>query len=65
MTEEKLKFVGTYVTEELYFRFKVQCDRKRISVSKALMHLMMVFAKNVTLDEPKTDVEENVKSASD
>ena len=60
MAEEKLKFVGTYVTEELYFRFKVQCDRKRISASKALMHLMMVFAKNVMLEE---DVKEEVKNA--
>ena len=69
--DEILKFVGTYLTEELYYKFKMQNARKGISASKALLSLIMVYTKNVKLEEakPAGSVEEtlvnNAKTESD
>lgn len=51
MSEEKLKFVGTYITENLYWKFRMQCDKKQVSASKALLELIMIFTKNISLEE--------------
>lgn len=68
MSEESLKFVGTYLTETLYYKFKLQNARKGISASKAMLSLIMVYTKNVKLEEVSTEptleetVKENVKA---
>lgn len=49
--EEPLKFVGTYLTESLYYKFKLLCAKKGVSASKALLSLIMVFTKNVKLED--------------
>lgn len=58
---EPLKFVGTYITEELYYKFRFQNGKKGISASKALLSLIMVYTKNVKLaDIQQGSVEETL-----
>lgn len=52
MEEEKLKFVGTYITEELYFKLRMKCAKKCTNISKSLVALIMVYTKDVNLDIP-------------
>lgn len=49
--DEKLKFVGTYLTEELYYKFRFQNGKKGISASKAILSLIIVYTKNVKLED--------------
>lgn len=51
MVEEPQKFVGTYISESLYFRFKLKCAKKATNASKALMELIMIFCKDTKLSE--------------
>jgi hypothetical protein len=48
--EEKLKFVGAYLTQELYQKFRLKCFKKEVSLSKELLALIMVDCKNIKLE---------------
>ena len=62
--EEPLKFVGTYLTESLYYKFKLLCAKKGVSASKALLSLIMVFTKNVKLEE-ELEVVKKIEGVTD
>ena len=51
MNEERLKFVGAYITQEMYMKFRLKCFQKEVSLSKELFALIMADCKNVVLEE--------------
>jgi hypothetical protein len=51
MEQEPLKFVGTYITEELYYKLKFKTAKKCSNISKALIQLIMIYTKDVKLDD--------------
>lgn len=61
--EEKLKFVGAYLTQELYQKFRLKCFKKEVSLSKELLALIIVDCKNVKLPETE-NVEKQATSTS-
>jgi len=56
MPEEKLKFVGCYMTQELYKKFHYRCYKRETSHSKELLALIMAACKTIKLED------DNVKS---
>jgi hypothetical protein len=59
MEQEPLKFVGTYVTEELYYKLKFKCAMKCSNISKALISLIMIYTKDVKLEDYETPTKDN------
>lgn len=47
----ELKGVGTYISEELYYKLRYKCSQKMISMSKALYNLIMIYCKDVDLSK--------------
>ena len=63
--ESKLKFVGTYCTENLHKKFRKLCRIKDVSNSKMLLALIMAATKNIVLDEKSdNDVSVNFKESN-
>ena len=44
-------FVGVNMSEELFRKFTYLCNKKSQSKSKTLLSLILVFTKNVTMEE--------------
>jgi len=51
MPEEKLRFVGCYMTEELYQKFRYRCYKRDTSLSKELLALIMISCKTIRLED--------------
>jgi len=49
--DEKLPFVGTYVTQDLFKKFAYLCFRKDSSKTKMLLSLIMAATKHITMDQ--------------
>jgi len=55
---EHYPFVGVNMSEDLFKKFSYMCARKKQSKSKTLLALILVFTKNVTMDEVNKFYEE-------
>ena len=57
MAEEKLKFIGAYVSETMYYKLRVKCAQKGTNVSKALINLISIFTKDVVYEKSEFELE--------
>lgn len=55
MSEDNLRYVATYLPYDVYIKFKLLCVKKDISVSKALLSLVVAFVKDVNLEDKKNE----------
>ena len=61
--KEKERYVGCYIPNNLYIKLKLFCVKKDISITKALLTLIITLVKDVKLDsEINNETESTVKS---
>ena len=51
MIDQNVRYVGTYLPNEVYLKLKLLCVKKDISVSKVLLSLVVTLVKDVKLIE--------------
>ena len=51
MPDQNVRYVGTYLPNDVYLKLKLLCVKKDISVSKVLLTLVVTLVKDVKVVE--------------
>ena len=63
MSDKNVRYVGTYLPNDVYLKLKLLCVKKDISVSKVLLTLVVTLVKDVKLVEELKIEKETVSTA--